>query len=90
MLSMLRSALKSPLQQLAENSGHDLHYTSLSIRDGYDAKENCYTDMWEAGILDPVKITKSALVTAASIAGLVLTTEVLVGSDDEEEVQFYG
>ena len=45
--------------------------------------------MWEAGILDPVKITKNALVIAASIAGLVFTTEVLVGSE-EEEVQYYG
>ena len=47
--------------------------------------------MWEAGILDPVKITKSALVTAASIAGLVFTTEVLVGEDfDEGEVKYFG
>ena len=87
--AFLRSALKAPIRQLAENSGHDLSYTQLSERDGYDAKNDCYADMWDAGILDPVKITKSALVTAASIAGLVLTTEVLVGSE-EEEVQYYG
>ena len=87
--AILRSALKAPIRQLAENSGHDLSYSQLSERDGYDAKNDCYADMWDAGILDPVKITKSALVTAASIAGLVLTTEVLVGSN-EEEVQYYG
>jgi chaperonin GroEL len=86
---ILRSALKSPIRQLLENSGLELSYSHLSERDGYDAKNDVYTDMWEAGILDPVKITKSALVVAASIAGLVFTTEVLVGSD-EEEVQFYG
>jgi len=83
------SALKTPIRQILKNSGLELSYSHLSERDGYDAKNDVYTDMWEAGILDPVKITKSALVTAASIAGLVLTTEVLVGSD-EEEVQYYG
>jgi chaperonin GroEL len=89
--SIVRSALKAPIKQLAENSGHELSYTHLSKRDGYDAKNDCYTDMWEAGILDPVKITKSALVTASSIAGLVLTTEVLVGDDfDEGEVKYFG
>ena len=87
--SIMRSALKAPIKQLAENSGHELSYKHLSERDGYDANNNCYADMWEAGILDPVKITKSALVTAASIAGLVLTTSVLVGSN-EEEGQYYG
>ena len=68
-----------------------MSYSHLSKRDGYDAKNDVYTDMWEAGILDPVKITKSALVTAASIAGLVFTTEVLVGEDfDEGEVKYFG
>ena len=86
---IMRSALKAPIRQLAENSGHELSYTQLSERDGFDANNDCYADMWEAGILDPVKITKSALITAASIAGLVFTTEVLVGSD-EEEVPYYG
>jgi len=86
---IMRSALKAPIRQLLANSGLTLSYSHLSERDGYDAKNDVYTDMWEAGILDPVKITKSALVVAASIAGLVFTTEVLVGSD-EEEVQYYG
>ena len=86
---IMRSALKAPIRQLLANSGLALSYSHLSERDGYDAKNDVYTDMWEAGILDPVKITKSALVVAASIAGLVFTTEVLVGSD-EEEVPFYG
>ena len=52
---------------------------------GYDANTGDYVDMFKAGIVDPTKVTKSALQNAASIAGLMLTTEVMITKIDEEE-----
>lgn len=52
---------------------------------GYDANSGDYVDMFKAGIVDPTRVTKSALANAASIAGLMLTTEVMVTKIDEEE-----
>ena len=52
---------------------------------GYNANNGEFVDMFKAGIVDPTKVTRSALVNAASIAGLMLTTEVMVTKIDEEE-----
>ena len=52
---------------------------------GYDANTGEYVDMFKAGILDPTKVTRSALINAASISGLMLTTDVLVTKIDEED-----
>ncbi|MCX7700552.1 MAG: hypothetical protein N2039_06710, partial [Gemmataceae bacterium] len=52
---------------------------------GYDANTGDYVDMFKAGIVDPTRVTKSALTNAASIAGLMLTTEVLVTKIDEDD-----
>jgi chaperonin GroEL len=84
-------ALEKPIRTIAENSGADgaviadevARQKSPNI--GYNANTGEFVDMYKAGIVDPTKVTRSALVNAASIAGLMLTTEVMVTKIDEEE-----
>jgi chaperonin GroEL len=86
-------ALSKPIRTIAENTGADPAVVADEVRTrgeknpniGYDANTCDYTDMIKAGIIDPVKVTRSALVNAASIAGLMLTTEVMVTKLDEDE-----
>ena len=83
-------ALEEPVRQIAENAGYegsvvvDKIISSGKIGYGFDAAKEVYTDMMSAGIVDPTKVTRSALQNAASIASTVLTTEALV-SDIKEE-----
>ena len=82
------AALKEPLNQIAVNSGVDPLdvYSNVSKHDsnmetdvyGYDALTSTYVDMFEAGIIDPVKVTKSALLNAVSISSMLLTTEAAI------------
>ncbi len=84
-------ALEKPVRTLAENSGRDGAVIADDIRQqksdtiGFDANTGEYVDMYKAGIVDPTKVTRSALQNAASIAGLMLTTEVMITKIDEEE-----
>jgi chaperonin GroEL len=86
-------ALEKPVRTIAENSGVDGAVVADEVRQrgeknpniGYNANTGEYVDMIKAGILDPTKVTRSALQNAASIAGLMLTTEVMVTKIDEEE-----
>jgi chaperonin GroEL len=86
-------ALEKPIRTIAENSGTDGAVVADEVRQrgekspniGYNANTGEYVDMFKAGIVDPTKVTRSALQNAASIAGLMLTTEVLVTKIDEEE-----
>jgi chaperonin GroEL len=86
-------ALEKPVRTIAENSGVDGAVVADEVRlrgeknpnVGYDANTGEYVDMFKAGIVDPTKVTRSALQNAASIAGLMLTTEVMVTKIDEEE-----
>jgi chaperonin GroEL len=83
-------ALESPIRQIAENSGKDGAVIADEISKektnvGYDANTGEYVDMFKAGIVDPTKVVRSALQNASSIAGLMLTTEVMVTKIDEEE-----
>jgi chaperonin GroEL len=57
----------------------------MKQNEGYDAENNRYTDMIQAGIIDPKKVTRSALLNAASIAALMITTETIVTDIPEEE-----
>ena len=59
--------------------------SQLPTNSGYDANAAEYTDMFKAGVIDPVKVVRTALVNAASIAALMLTTEVLVTNFDEDD-----
>jgi chaperonin GroEL len=86
-------ALEKPVRTIAENSGVDGAVVADEVRQrgekssniGYDANKGDYVDMFKAGIIDPTKVTRSALQNASSIAGLMLTTEVMVTKIDEDE-----
>lgn len=86
-------ALEKPVRTIAENSGVDgaVVADEVKVRGqqapniGYNANTGEYVDMYQAGIVDPTKVTRSALQNAASIAGLMLTTEVMITKIDEDE-----
>ena len=88
-VGVVRKALAEPLRWIAENAG-DIGYVvvarvaELPLGQGLDANTGEYGDLIAAGVLDPVKVTRSALQNAASIAGMLLTTEVLVVERPEE------
>ena len=89
-LSILQRALTSPLRQIAANSGDDAAVVldkvkSLKGNKGYNAATGEYGDMLEMGILDPTKVTRSALQAAGSVAGLMLTTECMIAEHPEEK-----
>ncbi len=83
-------AVEEPMRQIVSNAGQEGSLVVQYLRAqksptlGYDAGAGEYTDMLKAGILDPVKVTRSALQNAASVAGLVLTTEVIITDMPEE------
>ena len=83
-------ALEQPIRTLVENAGRDGAVIAQEILDqdnpniGYDVNTVQYVDMYKAGIIDPTKVVRTALQNAASIAGLMLTTEVLVTRIDED------
>jgi chaperonin GroEL len=81
--AIVRMALEEPLRQIAKNAGAEGSVIIEKVRKGkpghgYDALNNIYTDMIKAGIVDPAKVTRSALQNAASIAAMVLTTEAVI------------
>jgi chaperonin GroEL len=81
--AILQRPLEEPLRLIAENAGQEGQVVIAKVRklgpeEGYDALRNEYGNMFEKGIIDPAKVTRSALENAASIAALVLTTESLV------------
>ena len=83
-------ALPGPIQQIAQNSGIDGSVVADEVSQkadniGYDANTGKYVDMFKAGIIDPLKVVRTALQNAASIAGLMLTTETLVTDLEKED-----
>jgi chaperonin GroEL len=88
-IDIVRRALRAPVRQIAENAGADgsvIVGKLLESNDtnyGYDAQKNEYTDMVKSGIIDPVKVVRIALQDAASIAGLIITTEATVAVHSE-------
>ena len=78
-------SFSAPAKVIASNAGIHLNEERLKDGIGFNANKNQYEDLMEAGIIDPVKVTKNAVLTAASIAGLVLTTNVLVPEKEEPE-----
>ncbi|NPV88559.1 chaperonin GroEL [Coprothermobacteraceae bacterium] len=87
---IVKKALVEPAKIIAENAGYagEVVVEELRKREypiGFDAVTGIYTDMFEAGIIDPAKVTRSALQNAASIAAMVLTTEVLVVEKPEKK-----
>ncbi len=93
-VEIVRRALVQPLRWIAENAGQDGYVVATKVAElplgqGFNAKTASYGDLLAQGVIDPVKVTRSALENAASIAALVLTTETLVvdkpAQDDEDD-----
>ena len=89
-VNILRRALEEPLRQIAINAGQEGSVVVDAVRkmepgNGYDAQKGEYADMFAAGIIDPAKVTRSALENAASIAALMLTTEAVITDIPEKE-----
>ncbi len=94
-VNILRRALEEPLRQIVFNAGYDGAVIVSGVREhphnyGFDVLTGEYVDMFKAGIIDPVKVTRSALQNAASIAGMVLSTDTLVTDSPEEEAAAAG
>ncbi len=88
-VQLLRKAIELPTRQLAENAGFEGAVIVEQLKKekdaiGFDVETEEFRDMFEAGIIDPTKVTRSALQNAASIAGMLLTTEALVAEIKEE------
>jgi chaperonin GroEL len=86
---IVRRALEEPLKQIAVNAGLEGGVVAEKVRSlppghGLDASDGEYVDMFKAGIIDPAKVTRSALQNAASIAGLFLTTEAVIAEKPEK------
>ena len=89
-VGILRRALEEPLRQIVSNAGEEASVILNSVADGegnygYNAASGEFGDMIEMGILDPTKVSRSALQNAASVAGLLLTTEAMVAEIPKEE-----
>jgi chaperonin GroEL len=89
-VNIVRLALEAPLRTIAENAGQEGSVIVNKVRDGkkdfgYNARENKFETFFDAGIIDPTKVTRLALENAASIAGLLLTTEAVVSEIPEEK-----
>ena len=89
-INIIRLAIEAPLRTIVANSGKEGSVVIQKVKEGtgaygYNAKDNTYEDLLEAGIIDPKKVTRLALENAASIAGMLLTTECVIADDPEEE-----
>jgi chaperonin GroEL len=90
-IDIVRRALQSPLRQIVENAGHDGAVVAGKMDEqkdkgyGFDAQNGKYTDMFKAGIIDPAKVVRTALQDAASVAGLLITTEAMVAEKPEKK-----
>ena len=88
-VNILRRALEEPLRQIAANAGRDGGVVASQVEQlpaghGFDVLKGEYVDMFKAGIVDPVKVTRSALQNAVSIASMILSTDTLITDAPEE------
>jgi chaperonin GroEL len=89
-VNILRRALEAPIRQICENAGAEASIVVQNVRDGkgaygFDARDESYVDMFEAGIIDPTKVARVAVENACSIAGMILITEAAVTEIPEKE-----
>jgi chaperonin GroEL len=94
-VNIVKKVLEEPLREIASNAGWDGSIVVEKVKEGkgshgFDAARLEYCDLVEAGIVDPTKVARSALQNAASVAGLLLTTEALVAEKPKEEKKFGG
>ncbi len=89
-IKLINRALEEPLRMIAQNAGHEGYIIVEKVRAndnvsfGFNAETEKYEDLMQAGVLDPVKVTRTALQNAASVAGLLLTTEAVVSELPEK------
>jgi chaperonin GroEL len=89
-VEIVKRALEEPIRQIAQNAGLEGSVVVQRVKAektniGYDVNKEAYVDMFEAGVIDPTKVTRTALQNAASIAALMLTTEALITDLPEEK-----
>ncbi|WP_439882991.1 chaperonin GroEL [Pontibacter sp. MBLB2868] len=89
-VQIIKTALEAPLRTIVSNAGGEGSVVVQAVREGksdfgYNARDDKYENMFAAGIIDPTKVTRLALENAASIAGLLLTTECVVSEEPEDE-----
>src|SRR4030095_8458732 len=89
-VKIIRRALEEPLRQIVANAGEEGSIVLQKVREGkgsfgFNAQTGQYTDLIADGVIDPVKVVRSALQNAASVAGLMLTTEALVAEKPKED-----
>jgi chaperonin GroEL len=94
-IKILARSIEEPLRQIVTNAGEDAAVVLNRVREGkgtfgYNAASGEYGDMIELGILDPTKVTRLALQNAASVSGLLLTTEVMIAESPKEEEHAHG
>jgi chaperonin GroEL len=94
-IKILARSIEEPLRQIVANAGEDAAVVLNRVREGkgtfgYNAATGEYGDMLEMGILDPTKVTRLALQNAASVAGLLLTTEVMIAESPKEDEHAHG
>ncbi len=94
-VEIVKKALLAPLRQIAENAGLDGGVVVEKVRTseegiGFDAAKEVYVDMVKAGIIDPAKVTRSAIQNSASVSALLLTTEVVVANKKEPKEENHG
>jgi len=89
-IAILRRALEGPLRQIAENAGHEGSIVLARVRDGkgdfgFNAASEKYENLLDAGVIDPTKVVRSALQNAASVSGLMITTEAMITEKPEKK-----
>jgi chaperonin GroEL len=94
-VKILARAIEEPLRQIVENAGEDAAVILNRVKEGkgsfgYNAASGDFGDMIEQGILDPTKVTRLALQNAASVSGLLLTTEVMIAEAPKDEEHSHG
>jgi len=94
-INIVKKALEAPLRIIAENAGVEGSVVLMNVRDakgahGFNARTEVYEDLKKAGVIDPTKVTRIALENAASIAGMVLTTECVINDKPEDAAPMGG
>ncbi len=89
-INIIRRAVEEPLRQIAMNAGHEGSIVVEQVKaksgsEGFNAAKGEYEDLLDAGIIDPTKVTRNALQNAASVSGLLLTTEAMIAEAPKKE-----
>jgi chaperonin GroEL len=94
-IAIVKRAIEEPLRQIVANAGGEGAVVVQKVREGkddfgYNARTDVYENLYEAGVIDPTKVTRIAIENAASIAAMLLTTECVIADEPEENVPAMG